>query len=141
MILAGAERRLGRLGSEVTDALTRPDGRGRRPGGRAPRTLPHHWDGRKAVKWLADRGLRGANDNEWQGFYGEERAKLVLSRAFTPRDHPPQVRYGNTPFDYALNFVWDIKVHTEVQIFADTDQGRKGRDPAQRRACHAAVHR
>ena len=25
-----------------------------------------------------------------------------------------------TVFDYALNFVWDIKVHTEVQIYMDS---------------------
>ncbi|MFN8192199.1 MAG: hypothetical protein U0R78_17600 [Nocardioidaceae bacterium] len=118
-ILAGAERRLGRLGSEVTDALTTPEDEGDALAAALLASLPQHWDGRKAVQWLADRRLRGANDNEWQGFYGEERAKFILSRAFTPSDHPPQVRYGNTTFDYALNFVWDIKVHTEVQIFAD----------------------
>lgn len=119
LILAGAERRLGLLGSEVADALATPGDEGDALAAALLATLPTHWDGRKAVKWLADRRLRGANDNEWQGFYGEERAKLVLSRAFTPRDHPPRVRYGNTVFDYALNFVWDIKVHTEVQIFPD----------------------
>ena len=25
------------------------------------------------------------------------------------------MRYGHTIFDYALNWVWDIKVHTEIQ--------------------------
>jgi len=120
MILAGAERRLGLLGSEVSDALSMPEDEGDALAAALLATLPPHWDGRKAVNWLADRGLRGANDNEWQGFYGEERAKLVLSRAFTPSDHPPRVRYGNTVFDYALNFVWDIKVHTEVQIYMDS---------------------
>lgn len=119
MILAGAERRLGRLGSEVTDALVTPQDEGGALAAALLARLPHHWDGQASVKWLADRNLRGANDNEWQGFYGEERAKLVLARAFTPNDHPPRVRYGNTVFDYALNFVWDIKVHTEVQVFAD----------------------
>jgi hypothetical protein len=120
MILAGAERRLGLLGSEVSDALATPEDEGNAMAAALLAGLPQHWDGRKAVNWLADRGLRGANDNEWQGFYGEERAKLVLSRAFTPSDHPPRVRYGNTVFDYALNFVWDIKVHTELQIYSDS---------------------
>lgn len=119
MILAGAERRLGRLGSEVSDALARPEDEGDALAAALLAKLPPRWDGRKAVKWLADRRLRGANDNEWQGFYGEERAKLVLASAFTPRLDPPTVRYGNTVFDYALNFVWDIKVHTEVQVFGD----------------------
>ena len=80
---------------------------------------PDHWDGRKAVTWLAHRGLRGSNDNEWQGFYGEERAKIALAAALTPNETQPRVRYGNTTFDYALNWVWDIKVHTEIQVFDD----------------------
>ena len=69
-----------------------------------------------AVRWLAQRGLRGSNDNEWQGFYGEERAKVTLGSAFTPKETLPRIRYGNTTFDYALNWVWDIKVHTEMQV-------------------------
>jgi hypothetical protein len=28
-----------------------------------------------------------------------------------------RARYGNTTFDYSLNFVWDLKAHTEEQIF------------------------
>ena len=59
---------------------------------------------------------RGSNDNEWQGFYGEERAKVTLGSAFTPKETLPRIRYGNTNFDYALNWVWDIKVHTEMQV-------------------------
>lgn len=117
MILAGAERRLSRLGTQVTDALMTAEDEGDALAAALLAKLPPHWNGRSAVKWLADKGLRGANDNEWQGFYGEERAKLVLGGAFTPRDEPPRIRYGNTRFDYALNFVWDIKVHTEVQFF------------------------
>lgn len=119
MILAGAERHLGLLGSEVTDALRTPEDEGDALAAALLAKLPSRWDGRLAVKWLADRGLRGANDNEWQGFYGEERAKIVLASAFTPRDEPPTVRYGNTVFDYCLNYVWDIKVHTEMQVFPE----------------------
>lgn len=115
-ILAGAERYLGLLGSTVTDVLQSPEDEGNALAAALLAKLPPHWDGRLAVKWLAERGLRGSNDNEWQGFYGEERAKLVLASAFTPPDNPPRVRYGNTPFDYALNYVWDIKVHTEAQV-------------------------
>ena len=115
-ILAGAERHLGMLGTEITDTVTDPADEGSALAAAILARLPARWDGRKAVQWLATRGLRGANDNEWQGFYGEERAKIVLGGSFTPREDPPQVRYGNTVFDYALNYVWDIKVHTEVQI-------------------------
>ncbi len=116
-ILAGAERYLGRLGSEVADALATPEAEGDALAAALLDGLPDHWDGRRAVKWLADNQLRGANDNEWQGFYGEERAKVALASAFTPRVPSPVVRYGNTVFDYSLNCVWDIKVHTEYQVF------------------------
>ncbi|KRF28936.1 hypothetical protein ASG91_04715 [Phycicoccus sp. Soil802] len=125
MILAGAERHLGFLGSEVVDALAAPEDEGDALAAALLAKLPSRWDGKLAVKWLADRGLRGANDNEWQGFYGEERAKVVLAGAFTPPDRPRRVRYGNTAFDYALNFVWDIKVHTETQVFGDRVAGGK----------------
>lgn len=117
MILAGAERRLGFLGSEVSDVLASPEDEGDALAAALLANLPSRWEGKRAVKWLADRGLRGANDNEWQGFYGEERAKVVLAGAFTLPERPRRVRYGNTTFDYALNFVWDIKVHTETQVF------------------------
>lgn len=116
-ILAGAEGYLGVLGGEVADALKTPEDEGDALAAALLEKLPTHWDGRKAVDWLAERGLRGANDNEWQGFYGEERAKSILAAAFTPKTEPPRVRYGNTTFDYSLNRVWDIKVHTEVQLF------------------------
>ncbi|MCW2671782.1 MAG: hypothetical protein JWP14_371 [Frankiales bacterium] len=115
-ILAGAERHLGLLGSEVADVLRSPEEEGSALTAALLDGLPGHWDGRKSVTWLASQGLRGASDNEWQGFYGEEKAKAVLNKAFTPKADPPRVRYGNTSFDYSLNSVWDIKVHTEVQL-------------------------
>lgn len=119
-VLGGAERRLGRLGSEVSDALATPQDEGQALSAALVAGLlkkdQDHWDGREAVTWLRAQGLRGSNDNEWQGFYGEERAKLVLSRSFTPRPDPPGTRFANTTFDYALNRVWDIKVHTETKV-------------------------
>lgn len=115
-VLAGAERRLGMLGTEITDLVRTPEAEGDAIAAALLAKLQQHWDGRKCIKWLAARGLRGSNDNEWQGFYGEERAKETLQAAFTPRGTPPATRYGNTDFDYALNFVWDIKVHTEIQV-------------------------
>jgi hypothetical protein len=121
-ILAGAERHLGRLGAQVSDMLATAEAEGDALAAALLSGLPDHWDGRKSVKWLADNGMRGANDNEWQGFFGEERARAVLGASFAPRIPGPRVRYGNTVFDYALNSVWDIKVHTEVQTVAGTSR-------------------
>lgn len=112
-ILAGAERHLGRLGSTTAAILRTPADEGDALAAALVSSLEQHWDGMSAVEWMTARALRGANDNEWQGFYGEAIARQVLHAAFTPRTDPPRVRYGNTVFDYALNWVWDIKVHTQ----------------------------
>lgn len=114
-LLAGAERHLGRLGEVVTDAITTPEAEGDALAAALLSSLPVHWDGKEAVKWLAKNGLRGSNDLEWQGFYGEERAKAVLNASFSPKVPGPVRSYGPTVFDYALSWVWDIKVHTAVQ--------------------------
>jgi hypothetical protein len=116
-ILAGAERRLGRLGTSAADLLATPEAEGAAltaallDGWKA-----EAWDGRTCVEWLAASGARGANDNEWQGFYFEARGREVLSAAFPPSMHPPRTRYGNTVFDYSLNHVWDLKAHTARQL-------------------------
>lgn len=117
-ILAGAERRLGRLGEVVTDVLTTPDAEGDALAAALLAALPVHWDARQAVRWLADNGLRGSNDLEWQGFYGEEKAKAILNASFTPKVPGPKRSYGPTTFDYGLSWVWDIKVHTSLQTIA-----------------------
>lgn len=114
-ILAGAERRLGRLGEVVTDAITTPEAEGDALAAALLASLPVQWDARQAVRWLEANGLRGSNDLEWQGFYGEERAKAILNASFTPSVPGPKRSYGSTDFDYALSWVWDIKVHTSLQ--------------------------
>jgi hypothetical protein len=118
VILAGAERHLGRLGIQITDLLNTPEAEGDALAAALLDGLPREWEGKESVRWLIKQGLRGAHDNEWQGFFGEEQAKIVLASAFTPKTHTPRIRYGHTTFDFALNWVWDIKVHTEVQIGA-----------------------
>ena len=116
-ILAGAERRLGRLGTSAADLLASPQAEGAAlvaalvDGWKA-----EPWDGRTCVEWLASSGARGANENEWQGWYFEARGREVLSSAFQPSATPPQIRFGNTTFDYSLNHVWDLKAHTECQV-------------------------
>lgn len=117
LILAGAERRLGRLGTTAADLLASPHAEGAAlaaaltDGWRA-----EPWDGRICIDWLASSGARGANENEWQGWYFEARGREVLNAAFAPSKTPPQTRFGNTVFDYSLNHVWDLKAHTESQV-------------------------
>ncbi|MFJ2754935.1 hypothetical protein ACIO3S_05040 [Nocardioides sp. NPDC087217] len=125
-ILAGAERKLGRLGAVVSDMLATPEAEGDALAAALQAGLPNYWDGRKSVKWLADNSLRGANDNEWQGFFGEQRARQVLGAAYQPKVPGPRVKYGNTVFDYSLNWVWDIKVHVELQRFPERVKTNNG---------------
>lgn len=118
-ILAGTERRLGRLGTSAADLLASPQAEG---SALAAALLDgwkaEPWDGRTCVEWLAASGARGANDNEWQGWYFEARGREVLAAAFQPTPHPPRTRFGNTVFDYSLNHVWDLKAHTSRQVNA-----------------------
>ncbi|MCM3515470.1 hypothetical protein [Nocardioides sp. P86] len=121
-ILAGAERHLGRLGEVVSDALTTPEAEGDALAAALLAALPVHWDAKQAVRWLAENDLRGSNDLEWQGFYGEEKAKAILNASFTPNVPGPRRAYGSTAFDYALSWVWDIKVHTSIQTIGPVNK-------------------
>lgn len=120
LILAGTERRLGRLGTTAADLLASPQAEGAAlaaaltDGWRA-----EPWDGRTCVQWLAASGARGANENEWQGWYFEARGREVLNGSFPPSRNPPRIRFGKTLFDYSLNHVWDLKAHTEEQVGMD----------------------
>lgn len=116
-ILAGAERHLGRLGVTAAQMIATPEAEG------AALAAALHdgwkaepWDGRAAIEWMYAQGVRGFNENEWQGWYFEARGREVLNAAFPPNLTPVQARYGNTVFDYSLNFVWDLKAHTEEQV-------------------------
>ena len=125
VILAGAERRLGRLGESAADQLASAESEGAAlaaalvDGWRA-----EAWDGRACVEWLDASGARGANDNEWQGFYFEARARELLNAAFPPSTRPVRSRYGNTVFDFSLNRVWDLKAHTTAQYFPSSGRRR-----------------
>lgn len=128
-ILAGAERKLGRLGASVSDVLSTPEDEGAaltaalKDGWKAG-----PWDGRRAVEWMRDRNVRGYNENEWQGWFFEARGTEILNESFTPVANPPRSRFGNTVFDYRLNHVWDLKAHTEEQIFPVSERVERGKD-------------
>ena len=117
VVLAGAERRLGRLGSSAAELLTSAEAEAQALVAALADGLPAGpWDGRKSVQWMAREGARGAHENEWQGWYYEARGRKVLQDSFTPSRKPVQVRYGNTTFDYSLNYVWDLKSHTSGAV-------------------------
>jgi hypothetical protein len=123
-LLAGAERLLGRLGSASTVLFASPEEEGRMlvnallnawsPQRQADGSRRVIWDGKKCVEWMYENGVRrGPHENEWQGHYWENRALEILNANFRPNPNPPQTEYGNTLFDYSLNYVWDLKAHTE----------------------------
>lgn len=117
LILAGAERRLGRLGTSAAEALRQPEAEGSALVNALRDGLGESaWDGRRSVRWMQTNGVRGAFDNEWQGFYFEARGREVLNRSFAPSTRPPRATYGHTTFDYSLNFVWDLKAHTSETV-------------------------
>lgn len=128
-LLAGTERRLGRVGTSAADLLASPQAEGAAlaaalfDGWKA-----EPWNGQMCVEWLAASGARGANDNEWQGWYFEARGREVLAAAFQPSAHQPRTRFGNTVFDYSLNHVWDLKAHTAAVV--DASGGRSSRGGA-----------
>lgn len=88
-LLAGAERRLGRLGGDRAMLLGTPEEEGTALAAAlldAWRASPHPdggrrvvWDARKCIQWMLDQGVKeGPNQNEWQGFYWESRGRAVL---------------------------------------------------------------
>lgn len=80
------------------------------------------WDGKDKVLWLRDNETRQENQMEWPGWYFDFRGRQILGANFAPIPDPPMVRYGNTTFDYSHNFVWDLKCHTQCQVFEKSGQ-------------------
>jgi hypothetical protein len=124
VLLAGVERRLGRLGVDRALLFGTPEEEGRALAaalvdGFRPSRFPNgsegvYWFGHKSVRWLADNETGQANQMEWPGFYWEYQARTILGRRFAPNPNPPRTKYGPDPFDFSLNFVWDLKAHTEA---------------------------
>lgn len=136
-LLAGAELRLGQLGASRAMLLGTPEQEGKAlaaallDGWRATKGDDGRkrvlWDGRESIAWMERRGLtRGPNDNEWQGFYFEAHGRELLNAAFAPNPNPPRIKYGKTDFDYSLQYVWDLKAHTEWWRTPSTGQSKKG---------------
>lgn len=77
-------------------------------------------DGRSAVEWLIQREARGAFDNEWQGFYFEQQAREIIAASVGPSLAQPRVRFGNTTFDLARNYVWEFKTHASEKLMPES---------------------
>lgn len=137
VLLAGAEKHLGRLGEARAMLFGTPEAEGRALGdalaqGFEMTTLPDGakrviWDGRACVRWLLDNGTGQAMQSEWPGFYWEYKARSILAKKFAPNPQPPRAKYGKEPFDFALNYVWDLKSHTESWRNPDSSATRSGR--------------
>jgi hypothetical protein len=127
-ILAGAEQRLGKLGSTTTSALETAEEEGKAlTSALYARWHGDAWEARQAILWMRDSDVRGYNESEWQGWYFEARGREILNEAFPPSPSPPRSRYGNTVFDYRLNRVWDLKAHTEEQVLPESNSRIQGR--------------
>lgn len=137
-ILAGAELRMGRLGVDRALLLGTPEEEGNAlaaallDGWRAPKGEKMViWDARRSIFWMRRQGIYQAiNQMEWQGWYFEAKGREVLNSAFTPNPDPPRVEYGHTTFDYSLRYVWDLKAHTEEQLWPLTGRITPGRAAA-----------
>lgn len=127
-ILAGAEKWLNLLGSTSSDAFTTPE----IEANALISAIRHginerQWEARDCILWMHENEIRGANENEWQGWYFEAKGRELLNMRFTPNSNPPQSRFGNTVFDYRLNRVWDLKSHTAEKFYPLTGRSEKTR--------------
>ena len=136
-LLAGAERKLNVLGEKQTVLFRTPQQEGIMltntliQGWQTQKMPDGHrrvnWDARRTIKWMMENEItNGPFQNEWQGFYWETKGRQLLNAAFKPSPEPPQTRFGNTEFDYCLNFVWDLKAHTKSWCGPNGDHIKNG---------------
>ncbi len=131
-LLAGAERRLGRLGASSADTLGTPQAEGAALAAALVDKLNREtWDAQRTVLRMKRDGIPGCNQSEWQGFYYEGRGRDILNALFPPAPTPVRARYNFTTFDYSLNFVWDLKCHTERWVNPVTRALSRGRPDVQ----------
>jgi hypothetical protein len=89
------------LGNEATSILAIAKG-----------AIPANWVGKQCVTEMKEGGSTKWKQTEWQGFYFEFRTigQLVNKLGGGP------LKIGVTEFDYHLNRVWDLKVHSNFGI-------------------------
>lgn len=83
------------------------------------RYLDPYFDGKKTISSMRANESSHWRENEWQGFYFEERAREILAETHpVPEVGGPKRKYGNTDFAYvSARRVWDMKVHSSTQIY------------------------
>lgn len=86
-------------------------------------SCPPHWDGRTCVKEMVRSEYGQAKQTEWIGFYFEFVGLPALINAYGGGP----VRIGATEFDYARNFVWDLKTHGQEKLASP--EGLSGEAP------------
>ena len=69
--------------------------------------VPKHWDGKKCVTCMRDRGGRNWKQMEWIGFYFQFLCETLLADLM----EIPGCRYGNVRFDGFYKIPWDFKAH------------------------------
>ncbi len=86
-------------------------------------SCPPHWDGRTCIQEMLKSEYGQAKQTEWIGFYFEFVGLPALINAYGGGP----VRIGATKFDYARNFVWDLKTHGQERL--TSPEGLSGRTP------------
>ncbi len=77
---------------------------------------PKRMDGMSAITEMHNAEYAKWRETEWQGFYFE--FKVIPALINVLGGGPTKI--GNTQFDYALTYPWDMKVHSSL-----TNQGKK----------------
>ena len=80
-------------------------------------SCPPHWDGKTCVEEMVRSEYGQAKQTEWMGFYFEFVGLPALINAYGGGP----VRIGATEFDYARNFVWDLKTHGQKKLVSPKD--------------------
>jgi len=70
---------------------------------------PKRLDGKESIIEMKNKNSKNWRQMEWMGWYFEEKSREILFEKLGGTIGP---KFGNTEFDYSLDYVWDFKVHT-----------------------------
>lgn len=69
---------------------------------------PLRMDGKECVQEMRDVEDSNWRQTEWQGFYFQMKMESALTNAIGGG----RAKFANTEFDYARNYIWDLKMHS-----------------------------